>query len=288
MVKRMNCKTKNSKQTNLTRFDVTPAVAGEMFLSGHSRKFFRPVSGMGGVADEGRERNPMKNCTLILALALAWPAATLSAQNNQPSQPGGQRPAFQERGAGGQGGQGQRPPSPLMDALDANHDGVIDAAEIANASAALKKLDKNGDGKLTSDELRPQRPDGGNPPDGAPDNQRGPRSGGAQQGPPPGNGPDEDSPNGAGLPPEDHGRPVAKIAADLGVTAEQFREAFKKVQPAPRGERPTEAQRQANRTALSKALNVSPEKLDAVMDKYRPEGNGRELGVKPSTSPRPQ
>ena len=53
------------------------------------------------------------------------------------------------------------PPSPLMEALDANHDGVIDANEIANASAALKALDKNGDGKLTPDELRPPRPQGG-------------------------------------------------------------------------------------------------------------------------------
>jgi hypothetical protein len=50
------------------------------------------------------------------------------------------------------------PPSPLMQALDTNHDGVIDADEIANAPAALKTLDKNGDGKLTPDELRPARP----------------------------------------------------------------------------------------------------------------------------------
>ena len=49
------------------------------------------------------------------------------------------------------------PPSALMRALDANHDGVIDAAEIANAPAALKTLDTNGDGKLTPDELSPDR-----------------------------------------------------------------------------------------------------------------------------------
>lgn len=42
--------------------------------------------------------------------------------------------------------------------FDANKDGVIDATEIENASAALKKLDTNSDGKLTPDELRPQRP----------------------------------------------------------------------------------------------------------------------------------
>ena len=73
-----------------------------------------------------------------------------------------------------------------MAALDANHDGVIDANEIANAPAALKSLDKNGDGKLTPDEFmgpRPHRPGGpgrnggGNP--GGNDNHMPP-------GPPPG------------------------------------------------------------------------------------------------------
>ena len=53
---------------------------------------------------------------------------------------------------------------PLMGALDANSDGTIDATEISNASAALKKLDKNSDGKLTPEELRPARPDGARPP----------------------------------------------------------------------------------------------------------------------------
>jgi Ca2+-binding EF-hand superfamily protein len=50
------------------------------------------------------------------------------------------------------------PPLPLITALDANHDGVIDSNEIANASAALKTLDKNGDGQLTADEYLPPRP----------------------------------------------------------------------------------------------------------------------------------
>jgi len=62
---------------------------------------------------------------------------------------------------GGQGGGGHRhhpPPLPLVLALDANHDGVIDADEIANASAALKTLDKNGDGQLTRDEYLPTPP----------------------------------------------------------------------------------------------------------------------------------
>ena len=68
------------------------------------------------------------------------------------------------------------PPSPLIEALDVNHDGIIDANEIANATAELKTLDKNGDGKLTRDEYCPPPPPGmGN---GGPDN-------GPPQGPPP-------------------------------------------------------------------------------------------------------
>jgi EF hand len=67
-------------------------------------------------------------------------------------------------------GQGFRPPpSPLIEALDVNHDGIIDASEIANAPAELSTLDKNGDGQLTRDEYCPPRPNGaGGPPDGGP------------------------------------------------------------------------------------------------------------------------
>jgi len=49
------------------------------------------------------------------------------------------------------------PASPLVNALDLNGDGIIDADEIAKAPESLKKLDKNGDGKLAPDEYRPQR-----------------------------------------------------------------------------------------------------------------------------------
>ena len=58
-------------------------------------------------------------------------------------------------------GKGQLPPpkDPLMRSLDTKHDGVIDADEIAKASSSLKILDKNGDGKLTPDELHPPCPE---------------------------------------------------------------------------------------------------------------------------------
>ena len=55
---------------------------------------------------------------------------------------------------------GRLPTNPLFESLDLNTDGVIDAEEIAKASESLKKLDRNGDGKITRDEARPQRPRG--------------------------------------------------------------------------------------------------------------------------------
>ena len=45
---------------------------------------------------------------------------------------------------------------PVLAALDADGNNEISAAEIAAASAALKTLDKNKDGKLSGDELRPR------------------------------------------------------------------------------------------------------------------------------------
>jgi Ca2+-binding EF-hand superfamily protein len=44
---------------------------------------------------------------------------------------------------------------PVLAALDADHNGEISASEIQNAPAALKGLDKNGDGRLTQDEILP-------------------------------------------------------------------------------------------------------------------------------------
>jgi hypothetical protein len=43
-------------------------------------------------------------------------------------------------------------------ALDANHDGAIQAMEIANAASSLRSLDINGDGQITLNELRPSSP----------------------------------------------------------------------------------------------------------------------------------
>src|SRR5664279_2059098 len=116
-----------------------------------------------------KEQTSMKmNITTLVALTLGLGAFTILAQD-QSGGPG--RPP----GGGGFGHHfrgGPPPPMPIMTALDANEDGELDATEIANASAALKTLDKNSDGKLTIDELRPLPPGGTNqfrptPPPGA-------------------------------------------------------------------------------------------------------------------------
>jgi hypothetical protein len=99
----------------------------------------------------------MHNIALV-ALTLGLGAFTLLAQD-EPAAPGG------PLGAGGEfhGPRGgPPPPGPILIVLDVNEDGTLDATEIANASTALLKLDKNGDGILTLEELRPPPPGGTN------------------------------------------------------------------------------------------------------------------------------
>jgi Ca2+-binding EF-hand superfamily protein len=43
---------------------------------------------------------------------------------------------------------------PVLNAIDADHDGILSASEIATAPTALKSLDKDGDGELSASELR--------------------------------------------------------------------------------------------------------------------------------------
>jgi hypothetical protein len=87
--------------------------------------------------------------TALTLLALGASAFIVNAQDAGGPPPNG----------GGPGGGGHcPPPDPVFTALDTNHDGVIDSNEIANASAALKTLDKNGDGQLTTDEYQSPRP----------------------------------------------------------------------------------------------------------------------------------
>jgi hypothetical protein len=70
-------------------------------------------------------------------------------------------------------------------------------------------------------------------------------------------------------------RPVASIAHDLDIEPDQFVTCFNDVQPAPQGSTPTSAQVHSNKQHLLSCLQkfnpaIINEKLDAVMDKYRP------------------
>ena len=94
----------------------------------------------------------------LLALIGGLGAVSIIAQDAPPTN----RPGC---GPGGPGGDAMRR-IPVMAALDTNSDGTIDATEIEQASKSLKTLDKNNDGKLTPEELRPARPDRGGQPGG--------------------------------------------------------------------------------------------------------------------------
>ncbi|MFO0909647.1 MAG: EF-hand domain-containing protein [Isosphaeraceae bacterium] len=63
-----------------------------------------------------------------------------------------QPPGF---GPGGREGRMRMPPFPVMQALDADGDGELSPREIENASAALRTLDKDKNGRLSAEELRP-------------------------------------------------------------------------------------------------------------------------------------
>ena len=137
------------------------------------------------------------------------PGGRQDGQAGRPEDRGGSQPERQPQENRPQG-EGRRPPGgggdPLMRALDTNRDGAIDRAELAKAVEVLKSLDKNGDGRLTSDEMRggrgqsgggrgqgggergqgrgPNRPEGNRPGGGGPQGQAG-----GPRGPQPGDGP---------------------------------------------------------------------------------------------------
>ena len=126
--------------------------------------------------------------TLSLVCVVALVTYTSVAQP-----PGGGRGGQGGGRPGGPGGFGP-PPNPILEAIDKDDDHQLSAKEIENAVAALRTLDRNKDGRLSEEELRPQfgrrRPDGGGRPDGPPPGgpegrRRGPEGGGRPDGPPP-------------------------------------------------------------------------------------------------------
>lgn len=129
-----------------------------------------------------RLRNPNSmiqkyRSSLLVTLLCGLSAVSLHAQG-----PGGGPPRD-----GGRGEHHGPPPNLLFEALDTNHDGVISAKEMTNASTSLKALLKNGATELKREDLRPPRPAPST--DGAPkDKEHGPRTGGENRphhGPPP-------------------------------------------------------------------------------------------------------
>jgi hypothetical protein len=105
----------------------------------------------------------------LLTYALALTAGAALAQP-----PEGKGPPPGKDGAKGPKQGERRPAPPLVAALDTDKDGTISAAEIDNAPESLKTLDKNHDGKITMEELRPPRPEGDGQKGPGDKNQRGP------------------------------------------------------------------------------------------------------------------
>jgi hypothetical protein len=98
--------------------------------------------------------------SLMAVGALLFVAPKVQSQSPERND----RPQSAQRGRGGNerpprrgGGRGgfPIPPPPVLATIDTNNDGVISAEELKNASAALKKLDKNKDGEIADAELRP-------------------------------------------------------------------------------------------------------------------------------------
>ncbi|WP_420333123.1 hypothetical protein [Roseibium sp.] len=75
---------------------------------------------------------------------------------------------------------------------------------------------------------------------------------------------------------QDPNRPTDKIAADLNIEEAVFIECFKPVNPEP-DKYPSGPEQRTNKAILLPCLQkanpaISNERLDRVMDKYRPEG----------------
>ena len=99
---------------------------------------------------------------LAVAVCLASAVAAVAAEAHNAPQP----PAGEQLGPtdGREGPPREHPfapprppfpPPPVIVALDADRDGELSAEEIENAAAALKTLDKDGDGALSRQEMHP-------------------------------------------------------------------------------------------------------------------------------------
>lgn len=93
---------------------------------------------------------------LSLLFATAFPIMA-TAQEEGKDRAADRRANMQRPGTSGfQGGpMGMIQMLPLMKVLDTDQDGTLSTTEIANASKTLMQLDKNGDGVISAEEMRP-------------------------------------------------------------------------------------------------------------------------------------
>lgn len=218
----------------------------------------------------------MKKCRLLFVLAVLGAAVAYG------------QPPRDDREDGRPDGP---PRPPLLELFDTDQDGEISAKEIENAAKVLKQLDRDGNGVLTPDELpRPPRP-----------NDRRGDPGRERRGPgrdaDPGRrrekrGSERDAEVARKVPagtvifqhghetdPRDSGRPVALIAAALGVKDEVFRQAFSGVKPARDGA-PTPERARENKQVLMEALGkygITNDRLDEVSNYYRYKAEAGEV-----------
>lgn len=88
---------------------------------------------------------------LALLLALGATAGLLQAQDEPSDRQGPPPPPHG-------GGHRPPPPPPIIVVLDVDKNSEISAEELAKATESLKTLDKDGDGKLTIQEICPPPP----------------------------------------------------------------------------------------------------------------------------------
>lgn len=100
---------------------------------------------------------PTRLLAFFAAIAVFVTTAISTIAQSTPSQ---RKRGTDDRPDRSQRGGGNRP-DPIFVALDADRDGSLSKAELQNAAAVLRKLDKNNDGKLTQDELGGDRRGGG-------------------------------------------------------------------------------------------------------------------------------
>lgn len=165
-------------------------------------------------------------------------------------------------------GDKQGPPDPFLQMFDTDDDEVLSPDELEAAASVMKQWDANGDGFVSHEEVpKPARRGGRQQkPDGAMFDHQ-PFSvdlANAETG-------TVIVQGGFQTDPRDSGRPVALIAAALGVEEDVFRDTFSNVRPA-RGGAPSAAKVHQNKKVLMDALSpmgVTNDRLDEVSNYYR-------------------